>query len=815
MSSNAQSRVGIECYHCGQITDEKSALYYDQKTFCCQGCKNVYQILKENHLEKYYELNKCSGISASFSENTYDYLDLPEIQSQIIEFTDGKIAKVTWEIPSIHCSSCIWLLENLHRIEKRIINSRVNFLRKTLSITFQSSSIRLSEVASLLARLGYAPFINLESENSQNRQTHFLRTEAQKKLILKIAVAGFCFGNIMLWSFPEYLGFDSQSQQTFKHWFSTLNVLLSIPVFFYSGRDYLISAWRSIREKYLNIDVPLAIGLIVLLIRSLYEIGTGTDAGYLDTLAGLVFFLLIGKWFQQFTYDTLRYDRDYESFFPLAVQKLMPDGSVQPIPIKKLQPSDRILVRNHELIPADSKLLSEHAIIDYSFVTGESMPVHVEEGQTIYAGGKQQGTSIWLEVIKPVSQSYLTQLWNQLDKKKDDSFETLQTTLSRYFTISLLGIAFGSLLFWGFSSDWSRGLNALGATLIIGCPCALALSSPFALGTAMRLLGKHKCYVKNTQTVEKIAQTDVIIFDKTGTITERSPEISFEPLQENLNVGTIFSKIYPLVSNSVHPLSIAIAEYIKNCESNYKAIHFQEVIGKGVSAQVEGEEIRIGNLSFVNEKAKVSNFLDETRVYVSINSTLVGYFKFKNKYRRGIGETIQNLQQKFPVYLLSGDNDSEKVRLLRFFESENSLKFFQKPTDKLAFVRQLLNKGYYPMMLGDGLNDAGALQSAWIGVAITENTALLTPAGDVILEASQITNIPNIIFFCQKAIRVVKISFGISLIYNAIGLSFAVSGTLSPLIAAILMPLSSLTVIGFTTLAVKFSESTLQKQLSK
>jgi len=804
----------IQCYHCGEMIDEKKSLSFDNKSFCCKGCQTVYQILTENHLEQYYTLNQCAGVGVpqDIEHDTYNYLDLPEIQSKIIDFTDGKITKLTWEIPSAHCSSCVWLLENLYRLESRILQTRVDFLKKKITITFQSEVMKLSEVATLLARLGYAPAITLEDNQLAHKQKYIAQTEAQKILIRKIAVAGFCFGNIMLWSFPEYLGFDSQSQHTFKYWFSALNMLLSIPVFFYSGWDYIISAWRSIRQHYLNIDVPLALGLIVLLIRSLYEIITDTDAGYLDTLAGLVFFLLIGKWFQQLTYDTLRYDRDYEAFFPLAVQRLMPDGSLQPVPVKNLAPADRIVVRNQELIPADSKLLSKHATIDYSFVTGESMPVSVEEGQLIYAGGKQQGESIILEVEKSVSQSYLTQLWNQLDTKQEKYFETFQTQVSKYFTVVLLSIAVISLLFWGFSGEWLRGWNALGATLIIACPCALALSSPFALGTAMRLLGKHKCYVKNTQTIEKIAKTDVLVFDKTGTLTERIPEISFVPVEENLdNVGTIFSKIYPFVSHSVHPLSVAITDYIKNCQNTQEIVDFQEIAGKGICGKIQGEIIKVGSLSFVDDKAQIPNFLDETRVYVSVNQILIGYFKFKNRYRKGIDTTIKLLQEQFPVYLLSGDNDSEKIRLLRFFERDDFLRFNQQPADKLAFVKKFVDKGYSPMMLGDGLNDAGALQYASVGVAVTEHTALLTPAADVILEAPQIIGIGNIINFCKKTLHVVKMSFGISLIYNIIGLSFAVSGTLSPLIAAILMPLSSITVIAFTTLMVSYWKKMLMR----
>ena len=807
------------CYHCGDIC--KEVISYDEKQFCCTGCQNVYTILQENNLCEYYNLNDLAGNSVknTIHAEKFAYLNLPEVKSKIIDFSDGKTAKVTFYLPQIHCSSCIWLLENLHKLNHGVKQSRVDFLKKKVAITYFEEQTDLQVLATVLSQIGYEPHITLNDTEEKDQEYKHL-SKAQRKVIAKIAVAGFSFGNIMLISFPEYFGFDSHSEGSFKHFFQYVNFALVLPSFFFGGWDYLTSAYRNLKKGVLNIDFPLALGLIVLFIRSLFEIIIGVGAGYTDTLAGLIFFLLLGKWFQQKTYDVLRYNRDFKSYFPVAVAvKNIENQEIQK-PVNELKVGDRIVIRNQELIPADAILLKGEANIDYSFVTGEAMPTEKILGEMIYAGGRQMGATLELEVMKPVSQSYLTELWNKEDfQKKHYTQETtlqLQSFLSKYFTYGLLVVAFSALGFWLIQSDLIRAINAFTAVLIIACPCALALSSPFALGTAMRILGKWKLYLKNVSVIENLAKVHTLIFDKTGTITEReSSQVEFVAQNEALNAEEI-QMIGNLVRNSTHPLSQHIYHFLSQKEKIQEITleNFKEISGKGLEAKICNKNIQMGSSQYVGFPKNNNDYT--TKVFVQIEGTLKGYFLFHNTYREGLENLTSSLwNQNYDLHLLSGDNKGEAAYLERYFLRPEKLHFNQSPQDKWAFVNALQQNNQSVLMLGDGLNDAGALQKANVGIAVTDNIAYFTPASDAILDAKNLSYLSGFMTFAKKTIQVIKLSFVISLIYNVIGLFFAVQGTLSPLIAAILMPISSITVVAFTTLSVSNYEKIIKNAFNK
>jgi len=784
----------IKCYHCGDDC-ESFPIQHDGHSFCCMGCKSVYDILSQNNLCDYYNLESNPGIAIKnpVSKTKFNYLDDEQVLKKLIDFADDQIQKTTLFIPVMHCSSCIWLLENLYKLEKGIIQSRVNFLKKTVSITFKTQDTSLRKIVELLTALGYEPAINLNDIESQ------VKKSVNRKLSYQIGVAGFCFGNIMLLSFPEYFGLDEFTQHGFSKLFGYLNFILALPVFFFSAQDYFKNAYKGLRKNHISIDVPLALGILVLFLRSAVEVVSRTGIGYFDTMAGLVFFLLIGKWFQQKTFDTLSFERDYKSYFPVAVGVVI-NGKETTVPVSNLKIGDRILIRNNELIPADSILMNGDAHIDFSFVTGESAPVSKVCGEMIYAGGRQSGQTIELEVCKKVSQSYLTQLWNSehFAKQNESKIQTFQQTVSRYFTIALIIIATGSAAFW-LVVDPSLSINAFTSVLIIACPCALALSSPFALGTAMRILGRNKFYVKSPEVVEQIAKSQIIVFDKTGTITQPSEsEIRF--IGEDMT-NEMKQNIVSLARNSVHPLSKKIVSFL-NENIRIPISDFHEETGKGLHGKINGNEILLGSSSFVFNKNESTDEADlTTKVYVKVNNMIKGYFIFEHAYRKGLGDLIKNLKTNFDLYLLSGDNESERNKIHSIFGDHSKIFFKQSPLEKLKFIEDLQKQNKKVMMIGDGLNDAGALKASDLGISVSENTSHFSPASDVIMDASVFELTDKFITFSKDTTKVIRMSFVISLIYNFIGLSFAVQGNLSPLIAAVLMPLSSVSVIVFTTVA--------------
>lgn len=782
----------LSCYHCGD-TIQHTHLEFDQKDFCCNGCQQVYSLLSENNLCEYYNLQDTPGINRKnpVSKVKFNFLEDEQIKRQLIQYADEKISRITFHIPTMHCSSCIWLLESLYKLEKGVKNSRVDFLKKQIIITFDHHILSLKNLVELLASLGYEPSLNLNDLEGAKKQ------ESNNRLLYRVGVAGFCFGNIMLISFPEYFGLDAFSKSTFSSLFGYLNFFLALPTFLYSSSDYFISAYRSLKKKIINIDFPLALGILVMFVRSTWEIFSHTGLGYFDTLAGLVFFLLLGKWVQQRTIDTISFERDYKSYFPVAVS-VIKDESETTVPVSNLKIGDRILIRNNEIIPADSILLKGDAKIDFSFVTGESVAVQKTLGELVYAGGRQTAGNIELEVCKHVSQSYLTQLWNseQFSKDSKSQMESFQTMVSKYFTFFLLGIAFTSAMYW-LVQDPSKSLDAFTAVLIIACPCALALSSPFALGNAMRLLGRAKLYLKGPEVVEKMAKIQHIVFDKTGTLTDSSDAgVVFHGAVLN---DDIRNAIYSLCNQSVHPLSKKIAAYLKSTAHILPVEEMNETQGKGLSAKVNGVKMRLGSSQYLGIASKdIANDL-ASLVYVEMNAEILGYFEIKHAYRSHLTEVLNGLAENRKLSLLSGDRDTEKEVMKSFFPAQSEMLFNQSPADKMLFIDKLRLNGETTAMIGDGLNDAGALRVADLGISVTENTAHFSPASDAIMDASVFERTARFFQFANKTLLVIRLSFVISLLYNLVGLSFAVQGVLSPVIAAVLMPLSSISVIVFTT----------------
>lgn len=785
--------VDNACVHCGEDCG-KHPVYWEEKPFCCQGCKMVYEILQQNDMCNFYDIDENAGFSLKGrKEQRYDFLDDKEIVEKLIDFQDDTLTSVKFYLPQIHCASCIWLLENLYKFNPAIRSSRVNFMKKEIYLTF-TPEMSLRQLVELLASIGYAPEINLGSLEDE-------RPIVEKQFFYKLGLAGFAFGNIMLMSFPEYLGLK-ESDEWFRNVFGYINILLAIPVLLYSGRDYLRSAWQGLKKGDVNIDVPVSLGMLAIFSRSLYEILSGTGAGYLDSFAGLVFFLLLGKWFQQRTYNQLSFERDYKSYFPISATVLK-EGKQKPVALNKLDQGDIILVRHGELIPADSILIKGNALIDYSFVTGEAEPIAKKNGDKVYAGGRQTGDAIEVSVIKKVEKSYLIQLWNNaaFEKEEEGSVSKIADRIGKLFTFVILTVALGALLYW-LPKNQSIAITVFTSVLIIACPCAVALSIPFTFGNVLRIMASRQFYLKNTNVVEKIKASTSMIFDKTGTITlAGGGKVDYEgKLLNHEHQHAIFS----MTENSLHPLSRQVNDFLKQHieEEEVKTDFFEEHIGKGIVAKINGHHYRLGSPQFIlgDQASKTTTELQlnaEKSVLLEIDGEYYGNFIVINKYRPFVKSVITKLSDFYQLFLLSGDNDREKDKLKPWFGSDQNLLFKQSPQDKLNFVKQLQDKGETVIMMGDGLNDAGALKQSDVGLVVSEDINNFTPASDAILQADQFPQLPKYLLYIRKSINLVYAAYILALIYNVVGLSFAVQGVLSPIVAAILMPASSISIALF------------------
>lgn len=786
--SQQQTNTRSCCDHCGDLCANDRVTLED-KVFCCHGCKTVYELLNQHGMCTYYALNEHPGNTQklNFRKDKFAFLDDPQIAEKFTVYAGEDQVHVSFYLPQIHCSSCLWLLENIHKINPAIISSRVSFSQKEVFLVYQSSEASLREIVETLSQIGYEPHLSLDDvSEKQVRKT-------SRKSWMKIGLAGFCFANIMMLSIPEYLAGDQAVEPLIQGVFTILILGLSLPVITYCAAEFFINAWHGLKSKYLNIDVPIALALLITFGRSIYEIASGTGTGYLDSLSGIVFFMLIGRVLQDRTYQTISFDRDFKSFFPIAVNVLK-DQVFRSTPVSEVRKNDVIQIHHQELIPTDAILSKGNASIDYSFVTGESMPVNIQKGEIIYAGGKQTGGIIELVVVKEVSQSYLTNLWNKdnysSQEKKADSFVDL---LSTHFTYIILMIAAIAGSYWLWQGETTLMWNALTTILIVACPCALLLAANFTNGNILRILSQNKLYLKNAAVIESLSEIDTIVFDKTGTLTQNARmEVRYEgaPLTASLK-----AQLASVLIHSNHPMSKTVLNYLQVSASPLEE-HYKIVENKGIEAWIDEHHFKIGSPSFTDAPGGSG---EGSQVCVAVDGQWIGTFHLTNAYRFGISDLFRALKKNFRLALISGDNAGEQAVLTEKMGIESELRFEQSPQDKRAYVQYLRdNVKAKVLMVGDGLNDAGALKASHVGLAVCDDDNNFTPAADGIIHASKVSVLHQVLQYIKSGRRIILFSFGISILYNVIGLYFAVQGILSPVIAAILMPASSITIILIT-----------------
>lgn len=782
----------MPCFHCGEACGTVP-VRYDGKYFCCNGCKAVYLLLNQHSMQQYYTIMETPGVKYATEhrplKKSFSWLKNEELVGKLIDFKQDNTYRATLYIPAIHCSSCIWLLENLERLNDGISRSVVNFVKKEVTITWNNGKTTLQQIVQLLSDLNYEPEITLEDlKRSGTRKEN-------RRIIYQIGVAGFAFSNIMLLSLPDYLAHREGLELSFRSFFGWINLLLVLPVVLYSARDYYESAIGSLRKGVLNLDVPIAIGIITLFCQSIYEVSIELSPGYFDSLAGFVFFLLIGRWYQGRTYQALSFERDYKSYFPVAVTRLK-EGNEESVLLKDITKGDLLLIHNQELIPSDGVVVDGEAIINYSFVTGESVPVSKRAGEDVYAGGRQTGGAIIIEIKEEVEQSKLTRLWNQRnDYHSKPGIQRLIDLVSRRFTIGLLIIALLTLTGW-LLIDPARAMIAFVSVLIVACPCALALTLPFTYGTTMQIFGRRGLFLRESLVVENLAGVDVVVFDKTGTLTladDRRVRWEGSTLNE-----TERQLIRSLCRNSVHPLSQAVTGYLTD-SAVLPVINFRELSARGILGSINGVEVRAGSSAWLEIPVDETVSINLSAVHIMIDKHYRGFFSIGNSYRKGLESMIPPLRKIGPIHVISGDNDAERATLQHLLGREAILSFDMSPSDKLDYIRDLTNNGLKPLMIGDGLNDAGALREAYAGISLADDVYHFSPASDAIIEAKAFDRLGDFLNISKRALSIVRMSFFISIAYNVLGLTFAIRGLLSPVTAAILMPLSSVTVVIFVT----------------
>ncbi len=780
----AISEVQPICAHCGDVCNDVR-ITADDLVFCCSGCQSVYEILQTNNLCDYYSFDHKAGVSMKGAmTDEYAVLDDPDIERQFVEFDSGTTRRLRFEIPAMHCASCVWLLEQLDRLNTGVLRSEVDLMRKLVRIDIDPRRTTARAVAALIASLGYRPLIRPEGAAGSS--------VAMRSIYVRLGVAGFAAGNVMMFSIARYVAGPDGMMPSLRLVFDVLSILLSIPVLVFSASSWWRSAWGALRQRRLNLDVPVALGILVLFVRSVVDILMGTSEGFLDSFTGLVFFLLIGRLFQQKAFDAVSFDRTYRSFFPLSV-RVSKGEHEESVRVDNVHVGDTIVIRNGEVIPCDAMLVSSGGYIDYSFVTGESVPVECVEGRIVYAGGRVVGGRLRMTVTKAVSNGYLASLWNNADASvRRTSLLDLADSFGAWFTIGAVGIAGIGGLLW--LPDISMALTALSAVLIIACPCALTLAAPATLGTAMGLLGRRGIFVKNVGVLLDIAKTNAMVFDKTGTLTESEHSLSWVgPEIGNELRGSISA----VAMQSTHPVSRSVERLFG--ASLQTVTDVEEHVGAGIRGIVNGRVIAIGSASFAGSR----NAYVEVAASVAVDGRPIGSFRIVPQLRDGIDTLVGALRRDHDVYLVSGDSSRDALAFEPVFGAAR-MRFNASPHDKIDVLEQLARQGRHTVMIGDGLNDAGAMRAAHVGIAVTEGTATLVPACDVIMGGETLQDMANLIAYARNLRSLIWFSLVFSMVYNVIGVALAITGTLSPVTVAIMMPLSSLIVTAVSVVGARW-----------
>ena len=774
----------VECRHCGDRCGA-DACRTKAGTFCCAGCEAVYSLLANHELTGFYACDLNPGRSQKASSrrdpDRFAVLDDPTIASRFVKPVAPGTVRATFAVPAIHCASCIWLLERLWRFDAGVGRSEADVLSRSVRVEFDPDRTSLRAIAELVASLGYEPVLDPEQTDSVPAE--------RRTLYMKLGVAGFAFGNVMLFSIPRYLN-GAPLEPAFQRLFDVLNLIFTVPVLLYSASDYMRGAWRALTARHITLDVPIAIGLIVLFGRSVVDISQSQGPGFLDSFAGLVFFLLIGRLIQQKAFERIAFDRSVRSFLPLAVHVERGVGT-ELTPVDRLEPGDIIRLRSNEVVPADALLIDEQARVDNAFITGEQVPVSIVEGERVSAGGRLVGRAARFRIERPASRTRLAELWANpvFDRPKATGLHAWSSRFGLWFTVAAVALAVAGAAIWW--PDVRTSAEVATAVLIIACPCALTLAAPIAVGTAMGALGRAGLFLKQSAVALDLSRVDTVVFDKTGTLTTARAE---PETHAGADVSTT-ALVQALAAHSTHPVSRAIAGP-RATDMNVECV--EEHPGLGVTGRVNGRQVAIGSAPFISAQTGHELRSAAGTSWFSVDCGEPRPLLLPTTTRPAADTAVAVLSRRFETWLLSGDHAAESASVWRTLFGDR-LRFGQSPEDKLAAITSLEQSGRRVLMIGDGLNDAGALAAATVGIAVSDETACLVPSCDAVLDGTRVQALPELIAYARRVPRVVRLCFAVSIAYNFLGIGFALAGALTPLVTAILMPVSSMTVVALSS----------------
>jgi Cu2+-exporting ATPase len=800
--------VDVTCTHCGLPVPRNLIVEGEEEQFCCSGCRQVYAILHDWGFDDgYYRLLDQAdgrGAPASPSGRKFEDFDDPAFRDQHVE-SRGSTNVVRFYLEGVHCAACVWLVEELPRAVGGLVSVRLNLASSVAEVTWDPDSVELSSIARALDAIGYTPHARREGDVERVRRAE------DRALLIKLGVAAACAMNIMFIHGALYAGEHHGIEPRFEQFFRWISFALALPVMLFSAQTFFRSAWAGLRQRVPHMDLPIAIALLGAFTYSAVSTIDGAGPIYFDSLAALVALLLGARYLQQRAQRAAleRAESLRGVAFVEFARKLDPLGISIEVPVPSLQPGDRVEVRSGELIPVDGVVLDGTSSVDCAVLTGEPDPISVTTGDAVVAGATNLGGRLVVDVVATGAETRVGALLALVDEamSKRAPIVQLADRISRVFVLVVFGLAVvaGAVAWFRTTGDPGAALEQVVALLVVTCPCALGLATPVALTVGLSRAARAGLFIKNPDAIELLGSIDTILLDKTGTLTEGAATVASWHGAEGAR-----DLAFALESQSAHPVAQAFRRSFTQPVRSVRGItDVRETGGRGITGRVDDHGVAIGNREYIESlgmemHASTAEWIDavvaagESPVLVAVDGEVVATAGIGDPLRPDAAETIATLTSRglTPV-ILSGDHPAVVARVAREIGiPADAAHGGMTPEDKHAWVERWLDSHTgRVMMVGDGVNDAAALALAHVGIAVHGGAGASIVAADVVLTRPGLGPVLDLFNGSRRVLRVVHRNLAFSLVYNLVGASLAIAGIVGPLLAALLMPASSLTVI--------------------
>ncbi|MBK8598862.1 MAG: heavy metal translocating P-type ATPase [Holophagales bacterium] len=808
------------CAHCGLAVPASLVREGEDEQFCCSGCRQVYSLVREWGFDQYYRLvDQQQGVlePARVSGRSFEDFDDALLQAEATEPLGAERCRTRLYLEGVHCAACVWLVEKLPAALPGVDEVRLNIGSAVAEVTWEPGKTRLSSIARALDRLGYTPHVHRASRVQEARRTE------DRAMLARLGVAAACAMNLMFLHGALYAGEYSGMASAYEAFFRWLSLAVAVPVLLFSARPFFQTALAGLRARIVHIDLPVAIALLVAFLASAWNTIRGSGPLWFDSLAMLVAALLGARQVQRAAQRVAleRADSLRGVAFLEFARRLDGDGPgavAVEVPLAALAPGDRVEVRSGELVPVDGVVLSGRSSLDNAVLTGEAVALPVREGDLVNAGATNLGARLVVRVDAAGEKTRVGALLAIVQEALSRKPALLRTTdlLARRFVQALLVLAVLTGVAWIHRGP-QVALERVVALLVVACPCALGLSVPLAVSVALMRAARSGIFVKNPDALERLRQADTVLLDKTGTLTEGRATVS---RWHGENAALQLARA--LEAESSHAVARAFrASYGRSVRVVREAEDVLEIPGQGISGRLDGRDVRVGNRIHVEAAgASIPSALAEVAegfvaeglspVFVAVDRRIAGVAGVGDPLRPDTLRTISALRERgLRIRILSGDHPAVVARVAAELgiPSVDALGGLspEAKRDLVAGLTGVPGRTGTVVMVGDGVNDAAALALADVGIAVHGGMGATIVAADIVLVRDGVTPLLDLLDGARRLHGVIRRNLGFSLAYNVTASTLALLGFVGPLLAAILMPVSSLSVVLSSALTRTFA----------